>query len=165
MFSTVFIEMQLIFVQLGLENYGKTIREPPFYYLREGKLLNMFFTINWSNLKMLNTSKGLFWENAFIPCPASDIWRRLVTSLSNFSVILRLNCCFKPLNLDFTKDDHSWSCYIHIFLQLLAYYVIHRRHFSVMLNVILLFFSNLITKLWSMPLICFFSCFFKLIII
>ena len=37
MFSTVFIEISLIFVQLDLENIGKTVRDPPFYYLRESK--------------------------------------------------------------------------------------------------------------------------------
>ena len=29
MFSTVFIDISLIFVQLGLENFGKTVRDPP----------------------------------------------------------------------------------------------------------------------------------------
>ena len=33
MFSAVFIDISLIFVQLGLENFGKIVRDPPFYYL------------------------------------------------------------------------------------------------------------------------------------
>ena len=38
MFSTVFIDISLIFAQLGLENFGKTVRDPlPFYYLHESK--------------------------------------------------------------------------------------------------------------------------------
>ena len=39
MFSTLFIDISLIFVQLGLENFGKTGRDPPpFYYLCESTL-------------------------------------------------------------------------------------------------------------------------------
>ena len=29
MFSTVFIDISLIFVQLGQKNFGKTVRDPP----------------------------------------------------------------------------------------------------------------------------------------
>ena len=68
----------------------------------------MLFTNSWSYLKLLNTSKGLFWENVFMQCPVSDIWRHLVTSYSNFSVILLLNCRFKPLILVCTEGDHTY---------------------------------------------------------
>ena len=38
MFSTLFIDVSLIFVQLGLENFGKRVRDPLFYYLCESTL-------------------------------------------------------------------------------------------------------------------------------
>ena len=31
------VDISLNFVKLGLENFGKTIRDPLFYYLRESK--------------------------------------------------------------------------------------------------------------------------------
>ena len=37
MFSTIFIDISLIFVQLGVENFGQTVRDH-FYYLRKSSL-------------------------------------------------------------------------------------------------------------------------------
>ena len=39
MFSTVFIDISLIFVQLDLENCWKTVRDPPFYYLHKSTFI------------------------------------------------------------------------------------------------------------------------------
>ena len=35
------MDILLIFVQLGLENFGKTVRDPPFYYLRKSAEVDM----------------------------------------------------------------------------------------------------------------------------
>ena len=52
MFSTVFIDISLIFVQLGLEYFWKTVRDPPFYYLRESTCSMIqkfvFLLLEWS---------------------------------------------------------------------------------------------------------------------
>ena len=38
MYFTVFTDISLSFVQLGLENFGKIVRDPPIYHLLENRV-------------------------------------------------------------------------------------------------------------------------------
>ena len=63
MFSTVFIDISLIFVQLGLENFWKTVRDPPFITFARvpGQICFLYFN-NVFSLKS-NCHKGAVRRN------------------------------------------------------------------------------------------------------
>ena len=55
-------------------------------------------------MKLFSKTRSKFWENFFfIPCLVFDVWRHLLTSFCNISLIWPLNHLFEQLDLIFTK--------------------------------------------------------------
>ena len=66
--------------------------------------VTMFLKKYWSWAKLFSKTRWTFWEKKFfIPCPVFDVWRHLLTSFCNISLIWSLNHLFEQLDLLFTK--------------------------------------------------------------
>ena len=64
----------------------------------------MSFMKYWSLVKLFSKTRSTFWEKFFyIRSPLFDVWRHLLTSFCNISLIWSLNHLFEQLDLLFTK--------------------------------------------------------------
>ena len=64
----------------------------------------MVFMKYWSWVKLFSKTRSTFWEKKIsIPCPVFDVWRHLLSSFCNISLIWPLNHLFEQLDLIFTK--------------------------------------------------------------
>ena len=106
----------------------------------------MVFMKYWSWVKLFSKTRSTFWEKKFsIPCPVFDVWRHLLTSFCNISLIWPFNHIFEQLDLIFPKYLCRESCSTwpaEHFGKISVWYQMAFLTYAVICDVFLLYFTN-----------------------